>query len=519
MTAGQARPAPALGASAAARLREALAGAGYTHDGVLDLLGPSATSALSREEVVPAERATRGGSVLETLVRLFALQLPVAEAAARAALTLDDCRAGGIVATDSGEVRAALDLRPYAADDADWWVASDLMPGLGDGSPAGPLPADHVLGVGGASTTLAGITVRPAVGAALDLGTGSGVQALHLAAHAGRVVATDANPRALAMARLSAALSGADLDLREGSLFEPVAGEAYDLVVSNPPFVVSPRGRFTYRDAGLAGDALAPLLIGQAPRHLRPGGWCQLLANWLHVVGEDWRERLAGWIAPTGCDAWVVQREVLPAAEYVETWLRDSGDDRGPQYQALYGDWLDEFDRLGAHAVGFGWITLRASGADRPCLRLEDVRHPVDQPLGPEVERWFARQDWLAAADDRAILTAPLRAHPRLVLEREHRLSGGGQGGGWAESALAVRVDGGLRERGPIDGFGAAVLAASDGSRPLSDVLDAVAAAHGMDPHGVREGALGAVRALVERGLLEPPGKHGDPPWSGSGGV
>ncbi len=503
-----------MDADGMARLREALAAAGYTHDGVLELLGPAATSALSREEVVPAERATRGGSALETLVRLFALQLPVAEAAARAALPLDDCLAAGIADAAGGEVRARLDLRPYAADDADWWVASDLMPGLGGGAPTGPLPADHVLGVGGASTTLAGITVRPAVGSALDLGTGCGVQALHLAAHAGRVVATDANPRALAMARLTAGLSGADLDLREGSLFEPVAGEAYDLVVSNPPFVVSPRGRFTYRDAGLAGDALAPLLIGQAPAHLRPGGWCQLLANWLHVDGEDWRERVAGWIAPTGCDAWVVQREVLPPEEYVETWLRDSGDDRGPRYQELYGDWLDEFDRLGARAVGFGWITLRAGGADRPHLRLEDVRRAVDQPLGAEVERWFARQDWLAACDDRALLAARLRAHPRLVLDREARI-----GGGWAQSAQAVRVDAGLREGGPIDDFGAAVLAASDGVRPLAEVLDAVAEAYGMDRLGVREGALGAVRALVERGLLEPPGIGGDPPWSGPDGV
>jgi methylase of polypeptide subunit release factors len=506
--------APGLGADGMARLREALAGAGYTHDGVLGLLGPAATSALSREEVVPAERATRGGGALETLVRLFALQLPVAESAARAALPLDDCLAGGIAAASGGEVRALLDLRPYAADDADWWVASDLMPGLGDRRPAGPLPADHVLGVGGASTTLAGITVRPPVGDALDLGTGCGVQALHLATHAARVVATDSNPRALAMARLTAGLSGAALDLREGSLFGPVASEAYDLVVSNPPFVVSPRGRFTYRDAGLAGDALAPLLIAQAPAHLRPGGWCQLLANWLHVEGQDWRERLASWIAPTGCDAWVVQREVLPPEEYAETWLRDSGDDRGPHYRELYGGWLDEFDRLGARAVGFGWITLRAGGSDRPHLRLEDVRRPVEQPLGPEVERWFARHDWLAAADDRALLDAPLRAHPRLVLDREARI-----GGGWTQAQQAVRVDAGLGEAGPIDDFGAAVLAACDGARPLVEALDAAAEGYAMDPLEVLDGALGAVRALVERGLLEPPGIGGGAARRGPDGV
>ena len=119
----------------------------------------------------------------------------------------------------------------------------------------------------------------------------------------------------------------------------------------------------------------------------------------------------------------------------------------------------------------------------------------------------------------RPATTAPcsrprLRAHPRLVLDREARI-----GGGWAQSAQAVRVDAGLREGGPIDDFGAAVLAASDGVRPLAEVLDAAAEAYGMDRLGVREGALGAVRALVERGLLEPPGIGGDPPWSGPDGV
>ncbi len=501
-----ARPEPSLGADGASRLREAFASAGYTYDGVGDLLGPAALAALSREQLVPAERATRGGSPLETLVRLFTLQRPAPEVAARAALPLADCLAAGIVTARGGEVHALLDLRPYRADDADWWVASDLMPGLGDGAPADPLPADHVLGVGGASTTLAGITVRPPVGGALDLGTGCGIQALHLATHADRVVATDANPRALAMARLTAALSDVRLELRAGSLFEPVAGESYDLVVSNPPFVVSPRGRFTYRDAGLAGDALAPLLVGEAPAHLNPGGWCQLLANWLHVDGQDWRERVAGWVAPTGCDAWVVQREVLAPEEYVETWLRDSGDDRGPRYHALYGDWLDEFARLGARAVGFGWITLRAGGSARPHLRLEEVRRPVDQPLGAEVEGWFARRDWLAATDDRALLAAALRPHPRLVLDREARL-----GGGWTPSAQAVRVDAGLRDGGPIDDLGAAVLAGCDGARPLAEVLGAAAEAAGLDSLAVREGAVGAVRALVERGLLQPP-RHADPP-------
>src|SRR5690606_7733671 len=131
-----------------------------------------------------------------------------------------------------------------------WWLASDP----GETVTGGPLPTDHVLGLGGASTTLTSWTPRPGVGRALDLGTGGGVQALHLSTHATAVVATDLSARALAYARFTAALNDLELDLRQGSLLDPVVGETFDLVVSNPPFVITPRAEgvplYEYRDGG-----------------------------------------------------------------------------------------------------------------------------------------------------------------------------------------------------------------------------------------------------------------------------
>ena len=98
-------------------------------------------------------------------------------------------------------------MRFSSADSTDggdhFWVVSDLTPGL-DGGPQ-RVGADHVLGISPASTSLAQLTLREPVGAALDLGTGCGVQALHLAAHSGTVVATDVNERALRLTRFNAA--------------------------------------------------------------------------------------------------------------------------------------------------------------------------------------------------------------------------------------------------------------------------------------------------------------------------
>ncbi|MFF9901610.1 transferase, partial [Streptomyces longispororuber] len=203
----------------APRLRTAFLDADFTADGLLERLGAPAYAALARAETVPALRATRGGTPLDTLVRLFLLQCPVTPAEAEAALPgglLGDAVEGGWLRRDAageagGEVvRAVIDVRPYGGPDGqDWFIASDLGCAVGGAGGIGSAAEGVVLGVGGASTTLAGLTVRGPVGDALDLGTGSGIQALHASVDATRVTATDLNPRALRFTALTLALSGA----------------------------------------------------------------------------------------------------------------------------------------------------------------------------------------------------------------------------------------------------------------------------------------------------------------------
>ncbi|QDC23585.1 methyltransferase [Georgenia yuyongxinii] len=414
-----ARPSPAPPAGPATDvgvLRGDLGAAGFTVDGVGDLLGDVAGAALHREQRVPALRLARGvDSPAATLVRLFMLGDEVTTAELAAALPGTGpagAQALGLVARagagHADPVRATVDLRPYAAADAagaaHWWVASDL----GEVATGTSLRADHVLGIGGASTTLAQLTVRDPRPRVLDLGTGCGVQALHAARHGEHVVATDISARALGFAAFNAALAGTDLDLRRGSLLEPVAGEAFDLVVSNPPFVITPTAAYDaglplmeYRDGGRGGDLLVRELITTVGAHLAPGGVAQLLGNWEHHRREDWRDRVLGWLAASGLDGWVVQREVQDPAEYAELWLRDGGlrpeVDR-PGYEAAYAAWLGDFEARGVEAVGFGYVLLRRPGqAGRPWHRVEEVSGPVRQPLGQHVLYVLAARDWLAA--------------------------------------------------------------------------------------------------------------------------
>lgn len=478
-------------------LREALTSAGFTYDGVAAALGPTAHAALGRNETTPGLRRTAGGTPLETLVRLWPLQSAVDVHHAEEALPglVDPLCAAGLLERSVGSVRARVDVRPYASDERDWWVVSDLTPGL-DGT-ATRVGADHVLGISSASSSLAQLTVRTPVARALDLGTGCGVQSLHLTDHAGHVVATDVNRRALAMSRLNAALNEVDIDVREGSLYDPVRGEAFDLLVTNPPFVVSPgTGELlVYRDSGLPGDEMVRRVVTGAPAHLAPGGLAQVLANWVHVDGLPWEERLSGWLEGTGCDAWVVQREVADPAQYVELWLRDAGHERSPDYLQRYDAWLGWFEEQGVTGVGFGWINLRRTDGE-PSLRLEEWPYDVEQPLGPEVGEWTGRVDTLASLTDQELLER------RWSTRSDVRQETVGAPGAEDPEVIVLRQQRGMRRARQVDTVEAAFVGASDGELTAAQIVAALAELTEQPAETLAAQVVTAVRELVRDGFL-----------------
>jgi hypothetical protein len=480
-----------------APLREALVAADYTYDRVAEALGEDAHRALGRNETRPGLRRTTGGSPLETLVRLFLLQTTVTHEAADAALPglVDRLCAAGLLEQSVGEVAARLDCRPYAADDRDLWVVSDLTPGL-DGAPVRVGP-DHVLGISSASTSLAQLTMREPVGRALDLGTGCGVQALHLAGHAAEVVATDVNSRALWMTRLNAALNEVEVDVREGSFFEPVAGERFDLIATNPPFVISPATgeRLVYRDSGLPGDRVVEHIVRTGPDHLTDGGWLQVLANWAIHGDEPWQERLGGWLRPD-CDALVVQRETLDPASYVELWLKDSGHHGGPEYAERYDTWLSWLDDQGIAGVGFGWIDVRLGGTGRHDLL--DWPYDVEQPIGPAIRAWGDAVSTLAGLGDEDLLAARLVVRPDVQQETI------GQPGAEDPETIVLRQQRGFRRARTADTVEAGLVGACDGELSVGQLLDALGTLLERDRGELRETYLPVVRELVAEDFLLP---------------
>ncbi|RVX45913.1 methyltransferase family protein [Nonomuraea polychroma] len=440
------------------RLRHHLLETGYTIDGVRDRLGSMAASALAREELVPALRATADGDPLATLIRLWWLGVPV-PAADVAPEVLDS----GLVTADGDQIRADVHLQPW---ETGGYLVSDRKVRPGD--PA--LRPDHVVGAGGASANLAQLVTRRPVQRALDLGTGCGVQVLHLAGRAEEIVATDLNPRALELARLSWALSGIEgVRARAGSMYEPVEDERFDLIVSNPPFVIAPARdrKLTYRESGEDGDGFCRDLVRRTPRHLNPGGQAHFLANWLHVEGEDWHDRVGGWLRETGCDAWVVQRDVQDPAEYVELWLRDAAEQGTARYVELYDQWLAWFDERKVEGIGFGWITMRNSGTLDPVVRVEHLAHQVVLPVGDYVDSVL---DSIATAHRaQGLDAARLRTVDGLLDERI------GLPGAEDPMRIVLRQTQGLRRSREVGTVEAALAGVCDGELALGPLLNVIA--------------------------------------------
>lgn len=573
--------APRLTAKQASLLRADLAQSGWGVESVEALLGPVAAAALQRELRAPALRVVRralaagagaastssdrpspatgadstssaanvpqdsdvAGYKVAVLTALFMLGEPVSAAALETALPRTGVAGalaiGLVVPTQSasGEQRyaPAVDLRPHEAEDAHgsvrWWVASDL----GELVTGQALAPDHVLGIGRAGLTLAALTPRKPVETALDLGVGCGIQTLYLLRHVRQVVATDISTRALEFTAFNVALAGVDsarVQLRQGNLLEPVAGQRFDLIVSNPPFVITPP---SVRQAGLplmeyrdAGGPILPALVRGLEDHLNPDGVAVMLGNWEHREGTSWRTSVNQWIGKS-LDAWIIQREVQDPVEYAAMWLRDGGltpERSGVAFENALAAWQEDFDSRQVSGVGMGYLVFHApsvaatSGPGGTALEgqtapeepasdaaapgavvepwrvLEEVPTSGQGALGEHVAQVIAAHEALRGLDDAQV--AALKLHTASGLSKEEALAPTP-----VPTAPVIRQAEGFGRVIAVGMPEVALLSASDeGLLTVAQIAAAVASLTSEDPAAVLADMVAATRTFAHAGMV-----------------
>jgi hypothetical protein len=470
-------------------VREAFERAGYTAEGLVGVLGPADLPSRVSPELAHVLGLTAEPAPLNTLIRLFLLGVPVDAAAARAAF--EPAGAGpfldaGLVAASGEKVSSLVRVLAFRG----LLLACDHI---------APDDRELVVGITNSVVTLNDFAIRRRARRTLDLGTGCGVLALAASGHSDEVFATDLSERAVEFAAFNAALNGAaNITALAGDCFEPVRGRRFDLIVSNPPYVISPGVRFTYRDSGVGADGFAQRLVRESPAFLKEGGFFQVVCDCVHTAGKGWRERVSEWLAGSGCDAWIMAVDTASPSAYVNMWTRDTEHGSREERARVYEDWVRHLESSGIEAITTLLVAMRRRSGSN-WLRVEDAPGAAG-PFGEDIARGFALRDYLTATNDDALMDEVLTINPATRLEQEFEPSGGK----WKAAALRVRIGQGLRYEGTVDGRIASLLASCDGTRPVRDLVAGVAERAGVPAERIATECLSLLRQLIERGYLRP---------------
>jgi methylase of polypeptide subunit release factors len=476
-------------------VRDALDAVGYRLEGLRDVLAVEGdlSSRGMELEVFRRRLATQPGPLAD-VITVLALgdELPLDRMVnALGPKAVDLLIESGALREDPGTVRATLRVIPHG----DLWIASDRRPA--PGARADPL---YVTGINPPASLLAALTVRRLVATALDLGTGNGIQAMLAREHCERVVATDINPRALAFAAFNAALNDiSGIEFAEGDLFEPVDANRFDLVVSNPPYVISPDSDYAYRDSGAEPGALCARLLRELPDHLVDGGFATVLASW-PITGEDWSRVPRDWVVG-GCQAWLLQMGAEDPLAHSRNWNSPLVEHDGiGRFTDAVDRWVRYIADHGIHQIGYGALILHGRTGPSSVVRADRVKRGAGS-ASAQIERVFAAHDRLAGADAEGVASLRWRPVPELAVRRDlHSVDDG-----WAAGAATLTLTEGTGVEATLDAVTTEVLLAATSGSTLGEAVNAVGRALDLEPDELdrlAEMSIAMIAELFALGLL-----------------
>jgi SAM-dependent methyltransferase len=430
-------------------------------------------------------------TLLNALLRWFWLGRPQTEAqiadsvpAGFLALLLKS----GLLKADAGSLQGTSMLLPSEG----FLVAADYPVAIDRGEP------EMVLWPNPTSKFLARFSIRRHSRATLDLGTGSGILSLGAARFSDTVVATDLNQRAISFAAFNAKLNGVEnIEVMAGDCFAPVKDRAFDLILSNPPFFITPQQGYLFCDNAMELDGLCRRLVKEAPTYLNEGGFMQMLCEWAQVSGQTWEERLGEWLEGTGCDAWVMKGLTQDPAEYAQHRIRETSQDPTDDAR-LYDGYMTYYRERGVEAIHDGLVVMRRRTGTN-WVQLEEVPKTPQGDLGELVLSTFAAHDLLVQLQDDESLLAikpTLSAHARLEqICAQSR-------GQWAAESITLRLISGFPFHLTLQPLVAEFLATCDGTRTADQAIKDFAVVANAPLETVRRECLSMMRKLIQRGFM-----------------
>lgn len=491
-TVESARLFPNLEAWDPAPLRKALRKGGF-HKEALETLG--LPEHWLRSEVPRAALLSHApaGSAVDSLIRLFTLGDAIDGDDALHALgeSIHGLLDLGFLTAGEGRVRSLYQILPVAHG----WVACDLLRRQGEDAD------DYVMGVGPSSVLLRSLT-PPVDGRVLELACGIGWLSGQLVRAGLPVVATDLNGRALELGRFSARLAGVEgIDFRQGDGFSTVAGESFDLIVANPPYVQSPGGNMVFKESP-EGDPICARLLRELPAYLAPGGIAVVLLNWCHRTDDDWPDTPLSWVDPVGTRRWIFQSDCSSPADYAWKWI--SSDQRFRNEHSAADEirrWLAHYRAHDVRRVSGGFMVIQKCEPGGEWTRTESrAAEGIHARAGDELLRIVGNETWLAGGHDllETRFHVPDGAKAEVVMALED---------GWARRTIRLTSPSRLSYDGQVDENILRLLELCRAGRAPAEMVREIRAKPEFSamtdlPDRIRN----LVRELVSHGMLVPAG-------------
>lgn len=428
---------------------------------------------------------------LATLTRLFTLGVSSSTDAVNTAIapmSLDEWVQGGLIETEGDRVRPLVRFLPHGG----------VLLACDETSRA-DLDAEQMVGAPNAeAAALANLTLRSSIGEALVIDGGPGLHGLLAARHSEWTVVVDDGPRTGEFAAFNAELNGINnVGTMRGSLFEPVEGRTFDLIVCDRTFTISPGAS----DAGLDLPADAPVvrLLRMGADRLNEGGFFQMLCTWTQDRGQEWPAKLASWIENLDCDAFVLVEDIVDPALYAARALREDPSISAEGFSEAFDGWMRFYDERAIEGIGVGFLALRKRSAPDNWMFVDTEIESLMHVASDRVLRAFQTRDNLRElADDRVLLGTHLQLAEDVRL---HQVAEAGDNA-WKGIALEIRNEGGAT--GQIDPAMAQLLGGCDGSRTAAELLTELAEGVEISRDEAFAQGVPILRNLIAAGFLRP---------------